>query len=213
VRIAPTQRTALLLAAHQVRALPSTRSAPIATVRAERPLTGRSTILPVLAARTDAGGRRWLRVRLPGRVLGQAGPPRTGWMRAAGTVRLSSAWHVLIRVPSREVIVFHRGRRARTFSAVVGAAATPTPRGEYFVEEPVRLGTGEPGAPFAFALSARSNVLQEFEGGPGQVALHGRRHLGGQLGTAVSHGCIRVTDRALAWLSDRIGRGVPVTIS
>lgn len=76
----------------------------------------------------------------------------------------------------------------------------------------MRLPTADPGAPFAFALSARSNVLQEFEGGPGQVAVHGRRHLGGQLGTAASHGCIRVTDRALAWLSDRIGRGVPVTI-
>lgn len=106
------------------------RSAPIATVRAERPITGRSTILPVLAARTDAGGRRWLRVRLPGRVLGQATPPRAGWMRAAGTLRLSSTWHLVIRVSSREVILFHSGRRARTFSAVVGAAATPTPRGE-----------------------------------------------------------------------------------
>ena len=29
------------------------------------------------------------------------------------------------------------------------------------------------GGPYALATSARSNVLQEFEGGPGQIALHG----------------------------------------
>jgi len=32
----------------------------------------------------------------------------------------------------------------------------------------------EPGGPFALALSARSNVLQEFDGGPGQIAIYGR---------------------------------------
>ena len=46
------------------------------------------------------------------------------------------------------------------------------------------LSVGErAGRPFAIALSARSNALQEFEGGPGQIALHGRANLGGVLGT------------------------------
>ncbi len=68
------------------------------------------------------------------------------------------------------------------------------------------------GAPFALALSARSNVLQEFDGGPGQIAFHGLAHVGGTLGTASSHGCIRLAVGALDWLVVRIGPGIPVSI-
>jgi lipoprotein-anchoring transpeptidase ErfK/SrfK len=68
------------------------------------------------------------------------------------------------------------------------------------------------GAPFALALSARSNVFQQFAGGPGQIGLHGLANVGGTLGTAVSHGCVRVDGEAMRWLATRVGPGVPVTI-
>ncbi len=71
---------------------------------------------------------------------------------------------------------------------------------------------GSAGTPFALALSARSNVLQEFAGGPGQTAIHGLGNVGGTPGTAVSHGCVRLDDRSIRWLAARIGPGVPVTI-
>ena len=69
------------------------------------------------------------------------------------------------------------------------------------------------GAPYALALSARSYVLQEFDGGPGQIALHGLANVGGVLGTAVSHGCVRLDSDTMRWLVIRIGPGVPVTIT
>ena len=69
------------------------------------------------------------------------------------------------------------------------------------------------GAPFALALSARSNVYQEFDGGPGQIALHGLTGIGGMPGTAVSHGCIRLDSAAMTWLVLRIRAGAPVTIT
>jgi lipoprotein-anchoring transpeptidase ErfK/SrfK len=72
---------------------------------------------------------------------------------------------------------------------------------------------GSAGAPFALALSSRSNVLQEFEGGPGQTAVHGVARLAGTPGTAVSHGCVRLADRDIRWLAARIAPGVPVTIT
>ena len=81
----------------------------------------------------------------------------------------------------------------RRFSAVVGNPSTPTPRGRFFIEEALALAPGAHGGPYALATSARSNVLQEFEGGPGQIALHGTDGLSGALGTAVSHGCIRLS--------------------
>jgi lipoprotein-anchoring transpeptidase ErfK/SrfK len=71
---------------------------------------------------------------------------------------------------------------------------------------------GEPGGPFALALSARSDVLQEFEGRPGQIAMHRRDNLGGTLGAAESHGCMRLATASIDWLAKRIGPSVPVTI-
>jgi len=76
----------------------------------------------------------------------------------------------------------------------------------------VRLPANQPGGPFALATSDRSNVLQQFDGGPGQIAIHGLDNLGGQLGTAESHGCIRLADSAIIWLAARVAPGVPITI-
>jgi lipoprotein-anchoring transpeptidase ErfK/SrfK len=94
----------------------------------------------------------------------------------------------------------------------VGHPSTPTPRGRFFIEEAVTLSSGSAGGPYALAASARSGVLQEFNGGPGQIALHGIRGLGDPVGSAASHGCIRLSSRAITWLAHRIGRGVPLTI-
>ena len=100
----------------------------------------------------------------------------------------------------------------RSFEAVVGKPSTPTPSGRFFVEETVQMRAGEPGGPLALTLSARSNVLQEFEGGPGQIGIHGRDNLGGHLGSAESHGCMRLATSSIEWLAERIGPGVPVRI-
>ncbi len=111
------------------------------------------------------------------------------------------------------MIVYRSGRPVRTVKAVVGKPSTPTPLGQFFVEEAIRLRAADVGAPFALALSARSHVLQQFDGGPGQIAIHGLSNVGGVLGTAVSHGCVRLSNAMLGWLVHRIGPGVPVTIT
>jgi lipoprotein-anchoring transpeptidase ErfK/SrfK len=152
-------------------------------------------------------------VRLPGRTIGSRPPPRVGWIVASNTLISSTPWHIVVELGARRVLVYRNGRRVRSYSAIVGKPSTPTPTGEYFVEESVRVLPNQPGGPFALATSDRSNVFQEFDGGPGQIALHGLDNLGGQLGTAVSHGCIRLDDSAITWLVRRIGPGVPITIA
>ena len=117
------------------------------------------------------------------------------------------------RVSARRVTVYRDGRVARRFRAVVGARATPTPRGRFFVEEAVALSPADAGGPFALASSARSRVLQDFHGGPGQIAIHGTHGLPDPLGSAASHGCVRLGTRAITWLARRIGSGVPLTIA
>jgi lipoprotein-anchoring transpeptidase ErfK/SrfK len=165
-------------------------------------------VLPVIGYASDRSGRRWFRVRLPGRPNG-----RSGWLLRSGTLTHATSWHIVIELARRQVVVYRQARAVRRFPAVVGKPSTPTPQGEFFVEEAVELPPGEAGAPFALALSARSEVLQEFDGGPGQIALHGLAHLGGVPGAAVSHGCLRLTATAMTWLVARIGPGVPVTIA
>jgi len=134
-------------------------------------------------------------------------------LTSANTRVFTTAWHIVVDLSARRVDVYRDGRRLRRFPAIVGKPFTPTPAGEYFVEENVQLGAYQPGGPFALATSDRSNVLQEFDGGPGQIAIHGLDNLTGQLGTAVSHGCIRLADSAITWLAARINPGVPITIT
>jgi lipoprotein-anchoring transpeptidase ErfK/SrfK len=176
-------------------------------VPASRPITGVQTVLPVVDRATRADGTRWLRVMLPGRPNGSR-----GWIAQQGTVLTSTRWRVVVKTASRRVLVYRDGRLARSFAAIVGKPSTPTPQGQFFVEESIRMLPGAPGAPFALATSARSNVLQEFDGGPGQIGIHGVGNLGGTPGTAVSHGCVRLSDEAIRWVAARIGPGVPVTM-
>jgi lipoprotein-anchoring transpeptidase ErfK/SrfK len=63
-----------------------------------------------------------------------------------------------------------------------------------------------------FCTLAYSNVLQEFDGGPGQVALHGREGLPEPIRTASSHGCVRFENTAITWLAWHLEAGVPVII-
>jgi lipoprotein-anchoring transpeptidase ErfK/SrfK len=199
------QALVVVLRDHVVRARPSADARRVDVVQARRPLTRVRTVLPQLAS--GGPGDTWVRVRLPGRPNSH-----TGWIATKGTRADSTGWRIRVSVGKRRVDVFHDGRRLRSFGAVVGAPSTPTPRGSFFVEEALALSSYEPGAPYALATSARSNVLQEFEGGPGQIALHGTRNIPGALGSAVSHGCVRLSGGAIAWLASRIGAGVPLSI-
>jgi lipoprotein-anchoring transpeptidase ErfK/SrfK len=179
----------------------------VALVRDRRPITGEQTTLPVIGHSTGPGGVPWLQVMLPGRPDGS-----TGWIARNGTRKLVTGWRIVVDLAARHVRIYRDGRTVRTFQAVVGKPSTPTPTGQFFVEETVQMQAGEAGGPFALALSARSNALQEFEGGPGQIGIHGRDNLGGTLGAAESHGCVRLATSSIDWLAARIGPGTPVKI-
>lgn len=204
----PTQELALLLRPHVARSGPDEHSVALQRVSVWRPLTAERTALPVLGHWTGADGAHWLHVLLPGRPNGHS-----GWIDKRATASTITIWRIRVETTNRRVTVYRKGHPVRTFRAVVGKPSTPTPHGEFFVEESLQLRPGDVGAPFALALSARSEVLQEFDGGPGQIALHGLTNVGGVLGTAVSHGCVRLGNDAMRWLATRISPGVPVTIT
>lgn len=157
-----------------------------------------------------AEGRQWLQVRLPGR------PNRSkGWIsRDRVTLRYSDIW-VEIRKKNRFLFVFRNGKRILRTRIVIGASGTPTPAGLFAVYERNRQADKHDFlGPWSLPLTAFSPTLKSFGGGPGRVALHGR---GGDsyldpLGSAASHGCIRVPNRTIRWLARRAGPGTPVLV-
>jgi lipoprotein-anchoring transpeptidase ErfK/SrfK len=206
-RVKATQQLAVLVSAHGAHQEPEAGSPQTEVVPSRRPITGERTTLPVTGSLTGADGVRWLQVMLPGRPNSS-----TGWIAQQGTRKLMTGWHIVVDLAARRVSAYSNGHLLRSFRAVVGKSSTPTPTGQFFVEEIVQMASGEAGGPFALALSARSDALQEFEGGPGQIAIHGRDNLGGTLGAAESHGCIRLGSAGIDWLAARIGPGTPATI-
>lgn len=208
ISVGRIQRLAQVMTPHGVRARPDGHAPVLEVVQPRRPITNERTILPVLGRERGKQGVMWLKVLLPGRPNSH-----TGWIKQPGTVGATTRWAIVIHLSQRRIDVFRSGRMAKTFRGVVGKPSTPTPQGRFFVEEWLSITPGSPGGPFALALSARSNVFQEFEGGPGQIALHGIYRIGGTPGTAVSHGCVRLDSSAMAWLGTHIHAGVPVTIT
>jgi lipoprotein-anchoring transpeptidase ErfK/SrfK len=206
-RVPVTQPLAVLLQDHVARATASTHARAIEPVAAVRPLTKVRTVLPIMGTVRGKDGNLWLHVRLPGRPSGH-----TGWILADQTIRSSTEWRVVVKVSARSVSVYRDGHVVKVFAAVVAKPSTPTPYGQFFVEEAESIAPHEVGGPYALAISARSDIFQEFEGGPGQIAIHGTNGLPDAPGSAASHGCIRLAPGAITWLARRIGSGVPVTV-
>jgi lipoprotein-anchoring transpeptidase ErfK/SrfK len=156
-----------------------------------------------------ADGRRWFEVRLPDRPNDGA-----GWI-SADVVRVSTTpWRIKVSTAHSRVTVERAGRRVAGFPAVVGTAATPTPHGLFAIDEPIRQPGGSELGPWALFLTAHSNVLDDYGGGPGRIAIHGRAGplLADPLGSHSSHGCIRVANARVAWLARVAVDGTPVEV-
>jgi lipoprotein-anchoring transpeptidase ErfK/SrfK len=159
---------------------------------------------------TTRRGVDWVEVLLPSRPNGS-----TGWVPRDHVVLTRTTYWIDVRTAARRVTIHHNGRPERRFRAVVGAPATPTPRGLAAIYE--RNRQADPGGfvgPWALALTSLSDVLEDYGGGPGRIAIHGRAgaSLLDPLGSARSHGCIRIDDDAVSWMAGHIPAGTPVRL-
>ena len=216
--------TARTCAAGSSRALGSTRIAFAAIVRrptsafrapGRKPfarfgrinVNGVPMVFSVVAASVDRGCvPRWYRVELPLKPNGAI-----GWVRAADVELAPVETRIVVDVSARKVSLYRRGRLVLRTTAAVGAAATPTPTGRYYVNQ--RLIPADPTGPFgpgAIGISAFSNVLTGWtQGGP--IAIHGTNKPW-SIGKAVSNGCIRVANPVLRRLFAAALAGTPVII-
>jgi lipoprotein-anchoring transpeptidase ErfK/SrfK len=150
---------------------------------------------------------RWLRVRLPTRPN-----LSTGWIRRSAVTLAATPFAIEVRLRAHRLVLRRRGRTVLRASIGRGRAVSPTPAGRYYVTDLLR--PPDPHGfygPYALGLSAHSDVLTTFEGGDGQIGIHGTDRPD-RLGRDVSHGCIRVRNDVVRRLAHRVPLGTPVDI-
>ena len=136
--------------------------------------------------------KAWLRVALPDRPNGSS-----GWIRE-DFVRLSTtSWRITVNRAAHTVTVYRDGRKQRSFKAVIGKPATPTPGGLYAIYE--KLPQPDPKGflgPWALHLTAFSDVLFNYGGGPGpRRDPRSRRHEPGRSARLVGLARLRARGR------------------
>jgi lipoprotein-anchoring transpeptidase ErfK/SrfK len=155
-----------------------------------------------------AVGTRRLRVLLPTRPnLSQ------GWIDRRDVRLAVDPYRIAVHLRRHRMSIWRGGKLVQRYPVGVGKrAVTPTPFGLYYITELLKQPnpTGEYG-PYAFGLSAHSNVLHEFAGGNGQIGIHGTNQPWA-VGTNVSHGCIRVYNSVITRLAHELPLGTPVQI-
>lgn len=170
--------------------------------------TGNPVELLVLDNTVASSGESWLKVRLPSRPN-----DATAWIRESNVILRKNPMRVEISLRRHELRVFRRGHVVLRLGVALGAAATPTPKGHFAIYQKIREVWWSPLGPWALHLTAHSNVLFEYAGGPGRVAIHGARGvLWAAPGTNPSHGCIRVPDPGIRKLAPLVSPGTPVDI-
>jgi L,D-transpeptidase catalytic domain len=148
----------------------------------------------------------WYRVQLPIRPNGAV-----GWVKAS-SIRLQPVdLRIEVDVSRRDLKLFRDGRQVLEATVAVGASATPTPIGRYYVNQRlVPSDTSGPFGPGAIGISAFSPVLTGWaQGGP--VAIHGTNEPW-SIGHAVSNGCIRLPNATLERLFTIVPPGTQVII-
>lgn len=147
----------------------------------------------------------WLRVLLTQRPNGS-----TGWIPAAA-VRLSTTPYALVVTTSTNTLdLYEGGVKTESFPVATGTGGTPTPVGRFALTEllaPTNSGYG----PFAYGVSAFSEALTSFGGGPGQIGLHGTDDEG-SIGSDASHGCIRMRNDDIVELAGILPLGTPIQV-
>jgi hypothetical protein len=197
-------RWAPVLHATVARTEPTVHSAPVGPLPTHTP--DGTTNIVVADGESDSRGTPWVHVSLAVLPNGTKGwVPRSalgGWSfvetrlvidRARLTPTLFRAGHVVFRA-----------------RVGIGAPATPTPRGTFYVRDRLTGFTNPMYGPLAFGTNARSPTLTDWPGG-GVVGIHGTDQpnlLPGQ----VSHGCVRLTNAAILQLGQLMPIGTRVTI-
>jgi hypothetical protein len=187
-----------------VRAKPGAKARKVGELRTAT-FHGRSEVVVILGSR-EMGRQLWLRIRYSG--LGR----RVGWVpdRALSVSRLHRTLVVVDR-SKPELRLLRNGKVVMRVPVGVGASASPTPEGRYYIRERLALAnSGSIYGALAFGTSAFSPYRTDWPGG-GQVGVHGTNQPGLIPGW-ISNGCVRLRNEDILELGRRIEVGTPLLV-
>jgi lipoprotein-anchoring transpeptidase ErfK/SrfK len=149
----------------------------------------------------------WVQVVLPVRPNGT-----TGWVRARDVRLTPNRFHIVVALGAHQITVYDGDNVLVQEPVATGTSDTPTPTGKYYLR--VLLKAPNPNTvygPYAYGLSAHSDVLTQFNGGDGEVGIHGNNDAS-VLGKSVTHGCVRMSNDGITRLAGILPLGTPVDI-
>lgn len=147
----------------------------------------------------------WLRVLLPVRPNGTQ-----GWVKKADVAMRTVPNHIVVELQNRRLTAWKGDQLLLESPAGVGTPKTPTPPGTYYVDVSARNPGNGLGA-HMLSISGFSNVLTNFAGGTGQLAIHGTSNMA-SVGAFSSNGCIRLPNETILKLARIAPTGTPVFV-
>jgi lipoprotein-anchoring transpeptidase ErfK/SrfK len=130
---------------------------------------------------------------------------------------------VALTVSRSETMVrlFRRGKFVKSYRVAVGSAQYPTPTGQFVVQSmQVNPSWNVPNSAWAGSLAGQTipggapgnPLVARWIGFNGSVGFHGTAD-GGSLGSAASHGCVRMDPNDVIDLFKRVSVGTPVLVA
>lgn len=137
----------------------------------------------------------------------------TAWFPASDVTISEDPYHIDVSISANQLVLYENNAPVFSSPVATGAPGSPTPTGSYFVAFIVKLtDPGDAYGPYAMGTSAFSNTYYSFEGGPGQIGIHGTDQPW-VIGQYASHGCIRLPNAAITTVATQVPPGTPVEIS
>ena len=136
----------------------------------------------------------------------------TGWVRAEDVRGVQNPYRIRVELGAHRISVYDGDAVLLQEPVAIGKPSTPTPPGTYYLR--VLLKAPDPNTvygPYAYPLSGHSEVLTSFNGGDGELGIHGNNDAS-VLGSSVTSGCIRMSNESITRLAGILPLGTPVEI-
>ncbi len=135
-----------------------------------------------------------------------------GWVEFGRDVAVDPVqWTLRASLSRRELYVLRDGRTVRTVPVAIGAPSSPTPTGRFAVAEKLSGRFGPALGSRILVLTARQSRLPA--GWNRRITYYVAIHAGSGRGSAVSAGCLHVSEPVVRYLMRTIPLGTPVQIS
>ena len=137
----------------------------------------------------------WTKVYLPVRPNGT-----TGYVRADDVHVTTNRFRVEVELTGHKLRLYDADEKVLEEDIGVGTQNTPTPGGVFYIRSLI-ASTDPVYGTYAFGLSGFSEVHESFNGGPGDIGIHGTNDPS-SIGSDVSNGCIRLRDETVIHLAE-----------